>query len=462
MSNTRAAAAAATALAALVLLRRLGQRSVATRSFSKMMRDLSAGNVQSVQFGAKEFLVKTRRGANGAAGQTYKTVIVPLMMQLQGGSMSALMEKHGVMVSAPRAGLLAKLAPVLLLAMPFAYLMLSMRMLRGTMNPSDTPVGKKHAKKAPRRSLLSGGGGGWIGGAGPSRSSSSSSSVGDTSTFGTARAYPTFTDVAGVDVAKRELMEVVDFIKHPGRYLAIGARVPRGVLLSGPSGTGKTMLARAVANEAGVPFISCSASEFVEAIVGRGAARVRELFARAGGVGGPCVVFIDELDAMGKARGGLHSHDEREQTLNQLLTEMDGFSSGEVDGSQVLVLAATNRAETLDPALTRPGRFDRHVTVGLADAAGRAAILAVHTRRVKLARDVDVRCAVCAGGARVPHARRLAHGRARLVLTRPRLARSHLALLRAPLLRLLFLLSASRSRTSPPARKGSRAQSSRA
>ena len=127
-----------------------------------------------------------------------------------------------------------------------------------------------------------------------------------------------------------------------------------------------------------------------------GAARVRELFARAGGVGGPCVVFIDELDAMGKARGGLHSHDEREQTLNQLLTEMDGFSSGEVDGSQVLVLAATNRAATLDPALTRPGRFDRHVTVGLADAEGRAAILAVHTRRVKLARNVDVRCVVCA------------------------------------------------------------------
>ena len=263
MPTTRAAAAAATALAALVLLRRLaGSGSVATRSFSKMMRDLSAGNVQSVQFGAKEFLVKTRRGANGAAGQTYKTVIVPLMMQLQGGSMSALMEKHGVTVSAPRAGLFAKLAPLVLLAMPFAYLMLSMRMLRGTMNPSDTPVGKKHAKKAPKRSLLSGGGGGWLGGAAPSSSSRSSSSggSGDASTFGTARAYPTFADVAGVDAAKRELMEVVDFIKHPGRYLAIGARVPRGVLLSGPSGTGKTMLARAVANEAGVPFISCSAS----------------------------------------------------------------------------------------------------------------------------------------------------------------------------------------------------------
>ena len=377
---------AGSAFAALLLLRKLGQRvaSLPTHSFSRMMRDLSAGRVRSIQFGAKEFLVKTAEGS-------YRTTIVPLMMQLKGADMSALLEKHGVVVSAPRSGLASKLGPALLLLMPFAYLMLSMRMLRGTMNPTDAPVGKKHRggkKRAARKSAR----GGPLGGAGSDSASSDGAFEPTRNSGGRGeKVFPLFADVAGVDDAKRELMEVVDFIKRPGRYLAIGAHVPRGVLLSGPSGTGKTMLARATANEAGVPFISCSASEFVEAIVGRGAARVRELFERAGAVGGPCVVFIDELDAMGKARGGLHSHDEREQTLNQLLTEMDGFTTGgDARAVSILVLAATNRAETLDAALTRPGRFDRHVTVGLADAAGRDAILRVHTARVKLASDADV------------------------------------------------------------------------
>jgi cell division protease FtsH len=198
----------------------------------------------------------------------------------------------------------------------------------------------------------------------------------------------TFADVAGIDDAKEELVEVVDFLKEPTRYQKLGARIPRGVLLSGPPGTGKTLLARAVAGEAGVPFFSASASEFIEAIVGIGASRVRDLFQQAKDAA-PAIIFIDELDAVGRSRGGagaLGSHDEREQTLNQILTEMDGFDSD----ANVIVLGATNRPEVLDPALLRPGRFDRRVFVQAPDAAGRAAILRVHTRSVPLAEDVDL------------------------------------------------------------------------
>ncbi|CAM9317426.1 unnamed protein product, partial [Hapterophycus canaliculatus] len=184
-----------------------------------------------------------------------------------------------------------------------------------------------------------------------------------------------FADIAGADAAKVELAELVDFLGEGAeRYANVGARLPRGVLLSGPSGTGKTLLARAMAAEARVPFFSCSASDFVEMLVGRGAARVRDLFQR-GAASQPSIIFIDELDALAKVRGGINSNDEREQTLNQLLTEMDGFDS---EGRSVLVVAATNRPEVLDPALTRPGRFDRHVTVGLPDAPGRRAILEVN------------------------------------------------------------------------------------
>lgn len=181
--------------------------------------------------------------------------------------------------------------------------------------------------------------------------------------------------------------EVVDFLRHPQRYETIGAKVPKGVLLCGPSGTGKTLLARAVASEAGVAFLFCSASDFVEMLVGRGAARVRDLFTQAAQFP-RCIVFIDEVDALAKARGGLNSNDEREQTLNQLLTEMDGFEGGSTRG--VIVIAATNRPEVLDPALCRPGRFDRHVYVGLPDARGRESILRVHTRGVRLDEDVDL------------------------------------------------------------------------
>jgi cell division protease FtsH len=197
-----------------------------------------------------------------------------------------------------------------------------------------------------------------------------------------------FQDVAGIEEAEHELVEVVDFLRNPGRYRALGARIPRGVLLAGAPGTGKTLLARAVAGEAGVPFFSASASEFIEAIVGIGASRVRDLFQQAKAAA-PAIIFIDELDAVGRSRGAagaIGSHDEREQTLNQILTEMDGFDSD----ANVIVLGATNRPEVLDPALLRPGRFDRRVFVQAPDAAGRAAILRVHTRSVPLADDADL------------------------------------------------------------------------
>ena len=200
----------------------------------------------------------------------------------------------------------------------------------------------------------------------------------------------TFADVAGVEEAKTELVEIVDFLKSPGRYTQIGARIPKGVLLVGPPGTGKTLLAKAVAGEAGVPFFSISGSEFVELFVGVGSSRVRDLFEQAKKQA-PCIVFIDELDAIGKSRnsGGFYGgNDEREQTLNQLLAEMDGFAVGE---ATVIVLAATNRPEVLDPALLRPGRFDRQVLVDRPDLPGRELILKIHAQKVKLGADVDLK-----------------------------------------------------------------------
>ncbi len=199
----------------------------------------------------------------------------------------------------------------------------------------------------------------------------------------------TFADVAGVEEAKTELVEIVDFLKTPQRFTQIGARIPKGVLLVGPPGTGKTLLAKAVAGEAGVAFFSISGSEFVELFVGAGAARVRDLFEQAKKKA-PCIIFIDELDAIGKSRssaGFYGGNDEREQTLNQLLTEMDGFAVGD---ATVIVLAATNRPETLDPALLRPGRFDRQVLVDRPDLSGREAILNIYAQKVKLGNDVDL------------------------------------------------------------------------
>ena len=197
----------------------------------------------------------------------------------------------------------------------------------------------------------------------------------------------TFADVAGVDEAKDEVREIVDFLKDPARFATIGGRIPRGVLLVGPPGTGKTLLARSMAGEAGVPFISASGSDFVEMYAGVGAARVRRLF-RDARRHASCIIFIDELDAVGRSRGGSSlSHEEREQTLNQLLVEMDGFTQSE----SIIIVAATNRPDILDPALLRPGRFDRQVVVGNPDIRGREQILRVHARKVVLEADVDMR-----------------------------------------------------------------------
>ncbi len=197
----------------------------------------------------------------------------------------------------------------------------------------------------------------------------------------------TFEDVAGIEEAKEEVQEIVDFLKNPQKFTKLGGKIPKGVLLIGPPGTGKTLLAKAIAGEAGVPFFSISGSEFVEMFVGVGAARVRDLFHQAK-KSAPCIIFIDEIDAVGRYRGaGLGGgHDEREQTLNQLLVEMDGFDASE----GIILIAATNRPDVLDPALLRPGRFDRQVVVPMPDVKGREAILKVHTKNIPLAEDVDL------------------------------------------------------------------------
>src|ERR671936_1109733 len=197
----------------------------------------------------------------------------------------------------------------------------------------------------------------------------------------------TFADVAGADEAKQELQEIIEFLRDPQKFTKLGGRLPKGALLVGPPGTGKTLLAKAVAGEAGRPFFSMSGSDFVEMFVGVGASRVRDLFEQ-GKAHAPCIIFIDEIDAVGRHRGaGLGGgHDEREQTLNQLLVEMDGFESNE----GVILIAATNRPDVLDPALLRPGRFDRRITVPRPDLNGRLGILKVHTRKIPLSDDVDL------------------------------------------------------------------------
>ncbi|KAE8902903.1 hypothetical protein PF005_g28994 [Phytophthora fragariae] len=313
--------------------------------FSVFLGDLRAHRVGKVLLAGDHCIVQANDGANA-----YKVLVPP---RTENTYILDALVQSGVEFGSVTSSTSRKLVPFALALIPFLYLGLTYKMLRGMFGTDAGGVGKDGTKKARKQQELQ---------------------------------RISFDDVAGIDGARKELEEVVDFLRHPTRYQAIGAKVPKGVMLCGPSGTGKTLLARAVASEAGVAFLFCSASDFVEMLVGRGAARVRDLFTQASQYP-QCIIFIDEIDALAKARGGFNSNDEREQTLNQLLTEMDGFE-GNANG--VIVIAATNRPEVLDPALCRPGRFDRHVYVGLPDAKGREAILEVHCHNVRLDSEVDL------------------------------------------------------------------------
>jgi cell division protease FtsH len=325
--------------------------------YSTFLEQVSADNVKSVDAQANTIKGEFKKAVTvGSQGGTQFQTERPVFAQ---DDLEALLLQHHVPITAtaPGAGpspllsVLLGFGPTILLVAAFLYL--------------------------SRRAT--GGAGGILGSFGRSRAKLYASD---------AQQRITFADVAGIDEAKQDLAEVVDFLKTPEKYQRLGATIPHGVLLVGPPGTGKTLLARAVAGESNRPFFSLSASEFVEAIVGVGASRVRDLFAQAKAAA-PSIIFIDELDAIGRSRSSAASfggNDEREQTLNQILTEMDGFTPNQ----NVVVLAATNRPEVLDAALLRPGRFDRRVTISPPDRAGREAILRIHTRNVRLAPGVDL------------------------------------------------------------------------
>ena len=317
-------------------------------TFSDFIEKLESGEVGSVVLTGNE-IVGTLKNARLAQEEQFRTYAPP---QYEG--LANKLIEHSVVVTAkeaaasPWTSLLYSWAPVLLI---IGFWIFFMRQMQSGGNKALS-FGKSRAKL----------------------SSSSQKKV-------------TFKDVAGVDEAKEELQEIIEFLKEPQRFQKLGGRIPKGVLLMGPPGTGKTLMARAVAGEANVPFFSISGSDFVEMFVGVGASRVRDLFEQ-GKKNAPCIVFIDEIDAVGRHRGaGLGGgHDEREQTLNQLLVEMDGFESNE----GVILVSATNRPDVLDPALLRPGRFDRRIVVNRPDVKGREGILGVHTRKIPLSDDVDV------------------------------------------------------------------------
>jgi cell division protease FtsH len=343
-----------------VLLAPQAPKSV-TIPYNVFKQQVTAGNVVSITSTATVITgtTKTAVGATPTAADkaTHFSTVLPAFAD---PGLESLLEQHGVTINVNDPNqqapfwqtLLLSLGPGLLIVLVLLFVM--------------------------RRMAGASAGGGILGQFGQSRAR----------LYDAERPGTTFADVAGIDEVKTELVEVVQFLREPLKYQRLGGTVPKGVLLIGPPGTGKTLVARAVAGEASVPFFSMSASEFVEAIVGVGASRVRDLFKRAREAA-PAIVFIDELDAIGRSRQGtirLGGNDEQEQTLNQILTEMDGFDSRE----GVIVLAATNRADVLDAALLRPGRFDRRVTVMPPDRRGRAAVLRIHTRNVPLAPDVDL------------------------------------------------------------------------
>jgi cell division protease FtsH len=326
------------------------QRSEAPMAFSTFLKHVDNGEVQAVTIVGSEITGVLAPSASGGDGNAKFRTYAPTQYE---GLANKLNDK-GVQITAkpettsPWATILYSWAPILLM---IGFWLFIMRQMQSGGNKALS-FGKSRAKL----------------------SSSSQKKV-------------TFKDVAGVDEAKEELQEIIEFLKEPQKFQKLGGRIPKGVLLMGPPGTGKTLLARAVAGEANVPFFSISGSDFVEMFVGVGASRVRDLFEQ-GKKNAPCIVFIDEIDAVGRHRGaGLGGgHDEREQTLNQLLVEMDGFESNE----GVILVAATNRPDVLDPALLRPGRFDRRIIVNRPDVKGREGILAVHTRKIPLSDDVNI------------------------------------------------------------------------
>ncbi len=328
-------------------------------AFGKIVEDAKAGSIQKIEVdgrnlnatyynpvnNSKSKIVSSKVGNTSQIDKIFLDEKIPLTAQGQGKAGVDLEYKDSGGFG-PWLGLLLNILPFLLFGL---FLLLIMRQAQGS-NSQAMSFGKSRAR------LFTG-----------------------------SKVTVTFADVAGVDEAKEELAEVVEFLKYPEKFAALGARIPKGVLLVGPPGTGKTLLSRAVAGEAGVPFFSISGSEFVEMFVGVGASRVRDLFDQAK-KNAPCIVFVDEIDAVGRQRGaGLGgSHDEREQTLNQILVEMDGFDTG----TNVIVIAATNRPDILDPALLRPGRFDRKVILDAPDVKGREAILNVHSKGKPIGEDV--------------------------------------------------------------------------
>src|SRR5216117_1305649 len=337
---------------ALVQLASSRRREEAEINYSQFMEELNAGNISAVEIAERQKVRGTFQHPVVVKRQTVDRFNVLLPFEADDKFAAALSAK-GVDVRARESG--QSFGVVLLTFLPYLLIFgLVIFMLRQMQQGGNRAFafGKSKAK------LL----------------------AGDTPKV-------TFADVAGCDEAKQELEEIIDFLKDPQKFQRLGGRLPKGALLVGPPGTGKTLLAKAVAGEAGRPFFSMSGSDFVEMFVGVGASRVRDLFEQ-GKAHAPCIIFIDEIDAVGRHRGaGLGGgHDEREQTLNQLLVEMDGFESN--DG--VILIAATNRPDVLDPALLRPGRFDRRVIVGRPDVKGREGILQVHTKKIPLAEDVDI------------------------------------------------------------------------
>jgi cell division protease FtsH len=336
------------ALVALSMLYGSTQRT-SRIDYSELKNRIAAGQIQRVQIGPSSIVAYPRAGIQDSAGVRQWTAARPAV---EDRDFIPLMDAHKVQYDGAEEG---KLWSLVLWILPIAFIVGIWSVMMKRMNPTQgvLTVGKSRARI-----------------------------VGEEGTG------VTFQDVAGVDEARQETQEIVEFLRSPEKFARLGAKIPKGVLLVGPPGTGKTLLARAVAGEAGVTFFQLSGAEFVEMFVGVGAARVRDLFAQAKSQA-PCIIFIDELDALGKARtpgGVLGGNDEREQTLNQLLVEMDGFDPR----MAVIIMAATNRPEILDPALLRPGRFDRQILVDRPDVKGRLDILKIHSRGVSLAADVDL------------------------------------------------------------------------